>query len=133
MASRQENPVGYVAANIAATFGVAGIRRKSAGYVGVTSSTRRKVRKQRKRELAQMCGGNPTPAQWQLIDRHVSLEWELRVGIATGDLTVSDRIEIEKMLRKDLRELHLWQVDQRLSDNMTIEEYAARRRDEAAD
>jgi hypothetical protein len=42
-----------------------------------------------------------------LIERHISLEWELRRRIAAGDITFAERIEAEKALRRDLRELGL--------------------------
>jgi hypothetical protein len=58
-------------------------------------------------ELVSHCGGHPTPTQTALIERFVSLEWELRRRIAAGDLTFAERLEAEKALRRDLRELGL--------------------------
>jgi hypothetical protein len=42
-----------------------------------------------------------------LIERHTALEWELRRRIAAGDITFAERLEAEKALRRDLRELGL--------------------------
>jgi hypothetical protein len=42
-----------------------------------------------------------------LIERYISLEWELRRRIAAGDITFAERLEAEKALRRDLRELGL--------------------------
>lgn len=62
--------------------------------------------KVRTAELVGHCG-HPTPTQAALIDRYISLEWELRRRIAAGDITFAERLEAEKALRRDLRELGL--------------------------
>jgi hypothetical protein len=52
-------------------------------------------------------GGSPNPVQKDRIDRLVELGWELRKHVVAGDLSVEQRLELEKLIARYERELGL--------------------------
>lgn len=74
----------------------------------------------------------PSPVQKGRIDRLVALEWSLQKHVVADDLSIKERIELEKLIARYERELGLQAADAAETPGAALDRHIANLRRESA-